>query len=763
MFVESKVGLRAVESTSDTNGYLFLVCQKAGSVESISIGDLFLMGVICKISKVVKQPDGKTKLILQSLQRATVDKYIPNKDYLEAEINFVKTKETKIGKKEKAILKRFKDNLQLLVQYENLPEEILEYTEQINDLGILADMVIAHYRLENEYAQSILEELDGLTRIQIADKIMVDDINHEQVSRNIKEKTKDELTKGQRNYYLREQLKQIQKELGEDTASEDDLEELKKQLKDAKLPPTAEQEVNRQLKRLENMPQESSEYAMLRAYLDWFADLPWSKSTKDILDLGQAKKILDKEHHGLEKAKDKILEYLSVRKLNPDAKGMILCFVGPPGVGKTSLAKSVAHCLDRNFFRISLGGVRDEAEIRGHRRTYVGALPGKVIQGLKETGSNNPVICFDELDKVGSDYRGDPSSALLEVLDPAQNINFRDHYLNIDFDLSKVMFIATANMMDSIPAPLLDRMEIIQIAGYTNQEKISIAQNYLVPRQMIEKGLTKFKIGFKKSAISYLVEFYTREAGVRNLEREIANICVKVARKYVETKKIAKEITPELITEFLGAIRYEKEFTVDQSTVGVTQGLAWTSVGGEVMPIEVSIAKGRGNLQLTGQLGDVMQESGQSALFYTRANASHLGLDLDFYEKLDIHIHVPNGATPKDGPSAGITIASALISALSNRKVRKDFAMTGEMTLRGNVLPIGGLKEKALAALRYGIKKIIIPHENMKDLEDIPQEQRDKIDFYPVKSIQEVLDLVLLPAHAMKAKKGLSNGIVIKK
>ncbi len=496
--------------------------------------------------------------------------------------------------------------------------------------------------------------------------------------------------------------------------------------------------------------------SLRRTYLEWIADLPWHKETEDRLDLKRAKKILDEDHFGLDKVKDRILEYLSVRLLNPESRGPILCFVGPPGVGKTSLGKSIARALGRTFNRMSLGGMRDEAEIRGHRRTYVGALPGRIIQGLKQCGSRNPVFVLDELDKIGADFRGDPASALLEVLDPHQNQDFSDHYLNVPFDLSDVLFLATANTMDTIPEPLIDRLEILSIPGYTSQEKHKIATKYIIPRQIKETGLEKEKVQFTEKGISLVIDRYTREAGVRSLEREIGSLCRKRARDVAEHKKLNRTIDEVRVAALLGPTKYDPEVAEQNEAVGLVRGLAWTSLGGEVMPIEVSLAKGAGSLTLTGQLGSVMQESAQAALFYARANTSVLGLEPDFHSKYDIHIHVPSGAIPKDGPSAGITIATALVSALSGRKVSRDIAMTGEMTLRGNVLAVGGLREKALAALQHGITKVIIPFENIKDLEEVPEEQRKQIKFIPVKHVSEVLALALL-GRPRKTKGGKSR------
>jgi ATP-dependent Lon protease len=643
-----------------------------------------------------------------------------------------------------AMMNRIRENLQVLVEYEHLPEEMLIVTEEINDPAILTDVILAHYKLELAYAQAALEELDPLKRLRMTDTVISDDLNKFILSEKIKDKARDEMSKGQREYYLREQIKQIQRELGEGDVGSDDLQALRARLAAIKLPPVVQEEAFKQLKRIERMSPESSEFALLRTYLEWVTDLPWGSRTKDQLDLKKAKEILDEDHFGLDKVKDRILEYLSVRALNPDSKGPILCFIGPPGVGKTSLGKSIARALGRKFNRMSLGGMRDEAEIRGHRRTYVGALPGRIVQGLKQCESMNPVFVLDELDKIGADFRGDPASALLEVLDPHQNADFRDHYLNVPINLSEVLFLATANTMDTIPEPLIDRLEVLYIPGYTAAEKQKIATTYIIPRQLEEAGLKRHKVSFTDEAIALVIERYTREAGVRNLEREFGALCRKLAREVAEKRKITRTVDSTLVSKLLGATKYDPEVTEQREAIGLARGLAWTIHGGEVMPVEVSLAKGAGALTLTGQLGSVMQESAQAALFYARANAAVLGLEADFHSKYDIHIHVPGGATPKDGPSAGITIATALVSALSDRKVSKDVAMTGEMTLRGNILAVGGLREKALAALQYGITKVIIPFENLKDLEEIPEEQRKQIQFVPVKHVSEVLEIAIL-------------------
>jgi ATP-dependent Lon protease len=745
LYISRPESIRAMEAAMNGERLALIVSQVRSDVEDPTAKDLYKVGVVAHIVRTLQVQDGRYKVLLQGLVRARAVRYETKKRFMTARIEpLAEGKPRKMSAETQAIINRIRENLQLLVEYEHLPEEMLIVTEELHDPGMLADVVLAHYKVDLKEAQAALEELDPIKRIRLTDSAISDDLNKFILSEKIKDKARDEMSKGQREYYLREQIKQIQRELGEDDGGSDDLQTLRTRLTALNLPSPAKEESFKQLKRIEQMSPESSEFALLRTYLEWITDLPWHTRTKDRLDLARAKKILDEDHFGLDKVKDRILEYLSVRALNPDSKGPILCFVGPPGVGKTSLGKSIARALGRNFNRMSLGGMRDEAEIRGHRRTYVGALPGRIVQGLKQAASKNPVFVLDELDKIGADFRGDPASALLEVLDPHQNSDFTDHYLNVPFDLSEVLFVATANTVDTIPEPLIDRLEILWIPGYTSQEKQKIATRYIIPRQLLEAGLAKHKVEFTPAAIELIVDRYTREAGVRSLEREIGAVCRKLAREHAEKKKVPRVIDPAKVTQLLGPTKYDPEVTEQREAVGLARGLAWTIHGGEVMPVEVSLAKGSGGLTLTGQLGSVMQESAQAALFYARANAAVLGLDPEFHSKHDIHIHVPGGATPKDGPSAGITIATALVSTLSGRKVSKDFAMTGEMTLRGNILAVGGLREKALAALQYGIRKVIIPFENIKDLEEIPEEQRKQIQFIPVKHVSEVLELALL-------------------
>jgi ATP-dependent Lon protease len=616
-------------------------------------------------------------------------------------------------------------------------------TDNVNDPGVLADLVASNLRLKIDESQGILEIFDPLERLKKVSDLLTRELELSTMQARIQNQAKDEMTKTQREYFLREQLKQIHQELGEGDERTEEINDLRKQIEKAKMPPEVKREAEKQLRRLEQMHPELSEASLVRTYLDWLVDLPWSKKTKDNLNLRTAKEVLDEDHYNLEKVKDRILEYLAVNSLRKKIKGPILCFVGPPGVGKTSLGKSIARALKRKFVRISLGGIRDEAEIRGHRRTYVGALPGRIIQGIKQAGSNNPVFMLDEIDKVGADFRGDPSAALLEVLDPEQNHAFSDHYLNLPFDLSRVLFICTANLLDPVPPALKDRMEVIHLSGYTNEEKLEIARKFLIPRQLEENGISAKVLEISDDAVLRIIAQYTKEAGLRNLEREIASTFRKVARKVAEGKKELTRVTRGNLHLFLGPPKFLPEVEQEQSEVGVATGLAWTSAGGELLYVEASLAKGRGNLTLTGQLGDVMKESAQAAVSYARSRARTLGIEEDFYKNLDIHIHVPAGAIPKDGPSAGITMGTALISALTKRAVSRDIAMTGEITLRGRILPVGGLKEKCLAAYRAGIRTIVLPDRSQKDLEEIPKHLRHKLNFVYVKQMTDVLRAAL--------------------
>jgi ATP-dependent Lon protease len=620
-----------------------------------------------------------------------------------------------------------------------MSSDLMVILNNIEEPGRLADLVVSNLHLKTAESQSVLELTQPIERLKQVSEFLNKELEVSAVQAKIQSEAKEEMGKTQREYYLREQLQALKKELGDIDDRSQEIEELQTRLAKKRMPPAAKKEAEKQLKRLEMMHPDASEATTVRTYIDWILDIPWRKSTRDRLDIKEAKRVLDADHYGLEKIKERILEYLAVRKLNKSTKGPILCFVGPPGVGKTSLGQSIARAMGRKFHRLSLGGMRDEAEIRGHRRTYIGSMPGRIIQGLKTSGSNNPVFMMDEIDKVGSDYRGDPSAALLEVLDPEQNFEFSDHYLNMPFDLSKVMFITTANMADTIPRPLLDRMELIRLPGYMLEEKLEIAKRYLLPRQLKENGITDKSLQIDVKTIQKVISHYTREAGLRNLERELGKICRKTARRIAEGGKGPYKISERTLHKYLGPPKHTPEMeqeTIDQP--GLATGLAWTEVGGEILYIEASILKGKGNLQMTGQLGDIMKESALAALSFCRSRAKKLKLDESYFEGIDIHIHVPAGAIPKDGPSAGITMATALYSVLSGRKVRQDVAMTGEITLRGRVLPIGGLREKALAALRAGITKIIIPAENKKDLVEIPKDLREQLKFIPVKNMDQV-------------------------
>jgi ATP-dependent Lon protease len=754
LYIDDQQSKLAIENAAGEDQYVLLLAESAAQHKGEPEDYLQKVGVIGTVAKQFNLNDGRYKVLIQGMARGRVTSFTKKADLIIANIEYVaESDEIILEPEDEELISTVHEKLRLLVEYEHLPEEILLVTEETEHPGLLSDIIIAHYKLHVEQAQVLLEELDPLKRLQQTATLLQDELRQFVLMEEVRDKTQEELTKGQREYYLREQIKQIQRELGDDSDESEDLAGLEAALAEAQLPKHAKEEADKQIRRLRRMSAESSEYAMLRTYLEWLSDLPWSVTTKDRIDIKGAEKILNTDHYGLEKAKERILEFLSVRKLKQDSKGPILCFVGPPGVGKTSLGKSIAHCLGRKFYRMSLGGVRDEAEMRGHRRTYVGALPGKIIQGLKEAGSNNPVFLLDELDKVGADFRGDPASALLEILDPEQNKDFRDHYLNIPFDLSKCLFIATANTLDTIPSALMDRLEIIRISGYTTDEKVHIAKQYLIPKEIEAHGLIEQKLKFQDKALLYTIERYTQEAGVRGLGREIASLCRKLARQLVEKKNLINIITPAAVEKYLGTPKVDPEEREHKAIVGMARGLAWTIFGGDVMPVEASIAKGKSSLTLTGSLGEVMRESAQTGLFYTRSHAEMYGIDPNFYSNADIHIHVPDGSTPKDGPSAGITIITALVSALTQRPIAADLAMTGEVTLRGNVRAIGGLKEKALAALRQGIKRIIIPEANLKDIEDIPKKQREQLKFIPVNDISQVLEIALLPKARITGKK----------
>ena len=752
LFIGREMSIKAVDDALAKDRLILLVAQKDISDEDPKPEGIHKVGTVAMIMRMLKLPDGRVKILVQGLTKAVIDEYVQlTPTYL---VKLTKMKEPpipEISLETEALMRAVKEQVGKIISMGKvLSPDVILILDSINDPGRLADLVASNLGLKIEESQQILEIVDPLERLNKINEFLNREVQLLTMQVKIQSQAREEMTKTQREYYLREQLRAIQSELGEIDEKAEEITDLKEKIKAAKMPEEVEKESNKQLKRLEQMHPDAAESGVIRTYIEWLAELPWSVATQDNLDLKAAQTVLDEDHYDLEKVKERIVEYLGVRKLKEKMKGPILCFVGPPGVGKTSLGKSIARALGRKFIRISLGGMRDEAEIRGHRRTYVGALPGRIIQGIKQAGTNNPIFMLDEIDKVGTDWRGDPSSALLEVLDPEQNNTFSDHYLNLPFDLSNVMFITTANVLDPIPAALRDRMEVISLSGYTEEEKVKIAKKYLISRQVEENGLKAENIDITDEGLRMIISQYTREAGLRNLEREIAGVCRKVARKIAEGQKTVTKVTAANIHRFLGVPKILPEAEQEKSEVGVATGLAWTEAGGEILYIETSILKGKGNLILTGHLGDVMKESAQAALSYARSKAGEFNIPEDFYEKNDIHIHVPAGAIPKDGPSAGVTMATSLISALTKIPVSKDVAMTGEITLIGRVLPIGGLKEKALAALMAGIKTIIIPSRNKKDLEDIPKELRKKLTFIFADHIDDVLKVALLKKKEAK-------------
>ena len=744
LFVGREMSIKAIEVALEGNRMIFLTSQKDINVENPSPSDLYSVGTVGVIMRMLKLPDGRIKILVQGVARAKTMKFLQKEPFYQVEIKTFTDVLAQANLETEALMRNVKEQIEKLVSFGKviLPD-IMVVIENVDDPGKLADLAVANMGLKVEQAQEILEITDPLQRIKRINEALGKEIELLSMQQKIQADVRGEIDKTQREYFLREQLKAIQRELGETDDRSEDMRELREKIKEAKLPDKAGKEAEKQLRRLERMHPDAAEASMTRTYIEWLADLPWSKATKDNLDLKAAHKVLEEDHYDLEKVKERILEYLSVRKLKEKMKGPILCFVGPPGVGKTSLGKSIARALGREFVRISLGGVRDEAEIRGHRRTYVGALPGRIIQGIKTAGNNNPVFMLDEIDKIGADFRGDPSAALLEVLDPEQNNSFSDHYIGMPFDLSRVMFITTANMTDPIPSPLRDRMEIIHLTGYTEQEKLGIAKSYLVPRQLTEHGITEKNIGIPDKTILQVIMQYTREAGVRNLEREIAHLCRKVARKIAEGETGLFTITSANLHTYLGVPKFLPEVEREKDEIGVVTGLAVTETGGDILYIEATTMRGKGTLTLTGHLGDVMKESAHAALTYVRSRAKVLGIKDDVFGKTDVHVHVPAGAIPKDGPSAGVTMTTALASVFSNVPVRKDVAMTGEVTLRGRVLPIGGLKEKTLAAKRAGIMTMIIPKENEKDLDDIPKNLRKDMKFILAETMDDVISTAL--------------------
>jgi ATP-dependent Lon protease len=745
LFISREKSIKSLEGALSKDRLVFLVAQKNLSVEDPSPKDLYRVGTVALVMRMLKLPDGKIKVLVQGLSKASMKEVLRTKPHLLVKVEIMKDPFiTEITLETEALMRSIREQLERIVSYGKLVSpDLMFILDSVDDPGRLADLVASNLDLTVEKAQEILEIIDPIDRLKALNEVLGKELQVLTMQAKIQSQAKDEISKSQREYFLREQMRAIRSELGEVDERAEEIKQLRKKIKQAKMTNEAQKEAYKELDRLEQMHPDAADASIVRTYLDWLVELPWSRSTVDRLDLLKAKKVLDEDHYNLEKVKDRILEFLSVRKLKKKMKGPILCFVGPPGVGKTSLGKSIARALGRKFVRISLGGIRDEAEIRGHRRTYVGAMPGRILLSIKQAGSNNPVFMMDEVDKIGADFRGDPASALLEVLDPEQNTAFSDHYLNIPFDLSRVMFITTANLTDPIPSALRDRMEVINLPGYTDVEKLKIARTFLLPRQMEENGISAKMLEISDQAILQIISQYTQEAGLRNLEREIASICRKVARKAAEGKKEKTQISAKNLHGFLGPPYFLPDEEQERNEVGVATGLAWTESGGEVLHVEASTTPGKGALILTGHLGEVMKESAQAALTYARAKGSVYRIKPRLYNEREIHVHVPSGAIPKDGPSAGITMAVAMISSLARIPVKKDVAMTGEITLRGRVLPVGGLKEKALAALRNHIKTVVIPYQNEKDLNDLPPYVRKKINFVPVRHMDEVIRIAL--------------------
>ena len=741
--------LKLINELDPKKRYIVVVAQEDGSIEDPKPEDLYAYGTLAQVLKVFDMPDNSKSAIVQGISRVKVLEYTEKEPYFTAAVQSIDDKPITDQLEIEALTTNLRQAFEDLMKVApNLTEEHSGMLKNIQKPNRLTDRAISVITISNMEKQEILEELDIKIRMEKALNLISREIQRIKLGEEIQTEVHDEISKTQREYYLREQMKAIKKELGEDEGTVE-LKELEDKIKAAEMPEESEKVAMKELDRLSRIPTQSPEYNVSRTYIDWLVDLPWSDSTEDRIDLIEAMKILDEDHFGLEKVKERIIEYLAVRNLkqqkDPDGtvRGPILCFGGPPGVGKTSLGKSIARAMGREFVRLSLGGVRDEAEIRGHRRTYIGALPGRVIQSIKKAGKNNPVFMLDEIDKLGSDFRGDPSSALLEVLDPEQNHSFSDHYLEVDFDLSKVMFISTANYQDAIPPALRDRMEILDFSGYIEDEKIQIAKRHILPKQIEENGLTKEQVTFDASSLKELVRSYTREAGVRNLEREVANVLRKVARNLVESDTEKIKINKKKVGEYLGAPRFHSELAERTTKPGVVTGLAWTAAGGDILFVESTLMNGKGKLTLTGQLGDVMKESATAGLTFVRANADKFNIDPGFNETSDIHVHVPAGAIPKDGPSAGVSMVTSLVSLLKGIPVKEKVAMTGEITLRGNVLPIGGVKEKVTAAHRSGIKEVILPEHNRKDLEDVPEHVAKDLTFYFAKEIKDVLKVAI--------------------
>lgn len=757
LFVARDSSIKAVDDALASDRLVFLSAQKDLAEENPSQDSIYEIGTVAMIMRMRKLPDGRVKILVQGLVKAKIEKYLQTHPFFRVHVQKI---EESVDHKESAIeiealMRIVKENLEKIISLGKvLSPDILMILEDITDPGRLADLIASNLGLKVEESQSIMSIADPFVRLKRVNENLSRELELLDVQARIQTQAKEEINRTQREYYLREQMRAIKSELGDSDHRVEEMNDLEERLTKAKMPLEVDMEARKQLRRLEQMHPDAAEASIVRTYIDWLLDTPWSRNTKDNLDLNKALEVLNEDHYGLDKIKERIVEFLAVRKLKKVMRGPILCFLGPPGVGKTSLGRSIAKAMGRKFVRVSLGGLRDEAEIRGHRRTYVGAMPGRIIQGLKQAGTNNPVFMLDELDKIGADFRGDPASALLEVLDPEQNNSFRDHYLNLPYDLSNVFFVATANLIDPIPSALKDRLEVISLSGYSEEEKMDISKRFLIPKQIQENGLSDETIKIEPDAVKMVIAQYTRESGLRNLERQIGGVCRKVARKVAEGQEKKHVVTPEHVVEFLGPPIYIPETEWLEPTIGVATGLAWTPYGGEVLRVEASVTKGQGRLTLTGQLGDVMKESATAALTYIRSRSKELGVDESMFAKMDIHIHVPAGAIPKDGPSAGITMCTALLSAFLKRPVKSGVAMTGEITLNGRVLPIGGLKEKVLAAARAQLSTIIVPEKNERDLVDIPEQIRKHVRFVIAHDVSQVLKEAL----DVDATKGAGNG-----
>lgn len=745
--------IRALEEAMISDQSIFLVAQKEAETEEPEIKDLYTVGTISSIKQILKLPTNTIRVLVEGSKRGKIVSFEQEEPYFLVNVEEYSNEEEDIDVNKQALLRAGAEVFEEYAKVNNrISADTIRNIISMEKPGEMADAIASNIQLKLEDKQRILSSFDAEERLLMVIKILKSEIEILHVQKDILDKVKKNIDQSQKEYYLREQLKIIQNELGDRDGVQGEINEYRERLKEINPPQEVKEKVEKELQRMLKIPAASAESVVVRNYIDWILDLPWTTETKESHNIKYAKKILEKDHYGLEKVKERILEFLSIREMAPKVNSPIICLVGPPGVGKTSIAHSIAKALNRNYVRISLGGVRDEAEIRGHRRTYVGALPGRIIQGLKQAKSKNPLMLLDEIDKMSSDFRGDPSAALLEVLDAEQNYSFRDHFIELPFDLSKVLFLATANTLDTIPRPLLDRMEVIHLSSYTEEEKFHIAYNHLIDKQLEKHGMTRSQLRISKEAIKDIITYYTKEAGVRKLERCIGELCRKAAKEILEEDKKCVRITESNLEKYLGTKKYRLNKIMEQAEIGIARGLAWTPVGGDTLSIEVNTMKGSGKFELTGQLGDVMKESAKAAISYIRSRAESLGIDTDFYKDMDIHIHIPEGAVPKDGPSAGITMATAMISALTNQPVRNDVGMTGEITLRGRVLPIGGLKEKVLAAKAAGIKKVILPIDNEKDLNELSDSIKENMEFELVKNMEEVLNHAIIKENFYECK-----------